>query len=127
MRIDLPWPDSKLSPNARIHWAQKAKIAASHRQCAYVSCLAKSRRDYRDALKLSNNLRAMITFYPPDRRKRDLDNLHASCKFYLDGIAQAFGFDDSKIKWVNCAWGNDLALRVIVSIDLEPDNKMGVA
>ena len=35
-----------------------------------------------------------ITFYPPDRRKRDLDNMLSAIKYGLDGIALASGVDD---------------------------------
>ncbi len=35
-----------------------------------------------------------ITFYPPDRRKRDLDNMLGAIKYGLDGIAKASGVDD---------------------------------
>lgn len=34
------------------------------------------------------------TFFPPDRRARDEDNLIASLKSSLDGIAQALRIDD---------------------------------
>ena len=36
-----------------------------------------------------------IEFYPPDKRKRDIDNMLASSKAGIDGIAQAIGIDDS--------------------------------
>jgi hypothetical protein len=36
-----------------------------------------------------------ITFYTPDNRKRDLDNLLAAMKPALDGMAQAIGVDDA--------------------------------
>ena len=37
-----------------------------------------------------------LLFSPPDRRRRDLDNMHASMKAALDGIALAIGCDDSE-------------------------------
>lgn len=37
-----------------------------------------------------------MDFLPPDRRRRDMDNLLASCKGLLDGIADALGVDDSR-------------------------------
>lgn len=39
-------------------------------------------------------MRVSITFCPPDRRRRDLDNMLAACKPLLDGIADATGVDD---------------------------------
>lgn len=40
-------------------------------------------------------LTMMLTYYVPDRRKRDLDNLQ---KAALDLVSQALGFDDSEIQ-----------------------------
>ncbi len=37
-----------------------------------------------------------ITFQPPNKIARDLDNMLASIKSGLDGIAAAIGVDDSK-------------------------------
>jgi crossover junction endodeoxyribonuclease RusA len=37
-----------------------------------------------------------ITFYPPDRRKRDLDGMLSAIKSGLDGLADAIGCDDSR-------------------------------
>lgn len=87
----LPWPDSKLSPNARLHWAKKAKAAKKARQSAYVHALeAKAVRLDADRLNVS------LTFHAPDKRRRDTDNAISSMKNALDGIAQATGIDDSK-------------------------------
>lgn len=38
--------------------------------------------------------RLVVTFYPPDNRRRDTDNMLASIKVGLDGIAAASGVDD---------------------------------
>lgn len=37
-----------------------------------------------------------LTFYPPDRRSRDDDNLIASFKAGRDGLALALGIDDKR-------------------------------
>lgn len=37
-----------------------------------------------------------LTFYPPDKRRRDLDGCISACKAYLDGLADALGVDDSR-------------------------------
>lgn len=37
-----------------------------------------------------------ITFHPPNKIKRDLDNMLASIKSGLDGIADGFKCDDSE-------------------------------
>lgn len=35
-----------------------------------------------------------IRFCPPDRRRRDLDNMFASFKHGIDAVAEAIGIDD---------------------------------
>jgi crossover junction endodeoxyribonuclease RusA len=36
----------------------------------------------------------MFTFYPPDNRRRDIQNMPGMMKAYIDGIADAMGCDD---------------------------------
>jgi crossover junction endodeoxyribonuclease RusA len=88
--ITLPWPDRHLSPNARVHWAEKARRGRNAKVEGWTLAI-------RDG---AHNLRwpaatVDITFHPPDKRRRDLDNMLASCKAAFDGIAQATGIDDS--------------------------------
>jgi crossover junction endodeoxyribonuclease RusA len=47
---------------------------------------------------MSGTLHLTITFHPPDKRKRDIDNMLASIKSGLDGIADAIEVDD--YNWV---------------------------
>jgi crossover junction endodeoxyribonuclease RusA len=46
---------------------------------------------------LETDLQIKITFCPPDKRRRDLDNLYATFKPYQDGIFEALGLDDCLI------------------------------
>lgn len=92
--VDLPWPDRKLHPNYRFsHWAPRAGAAKAARKTAAWSAKAAGLRPI-DAIALS----VTAIFYPPDRRRRDLDGMLSSIKSYLDGIADVVGVDDSK--WV---------------------------
>ena len=92
MKVTLPWPPKALSPNARVHWSVKSQAAKSYRR----HCL--------DLCKLANivkpetegRLHLWLTFYPPDRRHRDDDNMIASFKSGRDGIADALGIDDKR-------------------------------
>ena len=88
MKIILPIPVAKLSPNARVHWAQLAKAKREHRATAFriASNLYTNRKLKRDRLH----------FFWKDKRRRDRDNASAMCKAYLDGIADAFKQDDSE-------------------------------
>lgn len=86
----LPWPDKRLSPNARVHWSTLAKAKKAAKREAYYAALEAGVRDIK-----ADSLLVRFSFYPPDRRARDVDNMLASMKAANDGIAQAVGIDDS--------------------------------
>lgn len=91
--ITLPWPPSILSPNKIAHWAQKAKVKAKVKSdCFYIVKSLGLKIDHKDNIPLT------IYFYPPTRRKYDIDNLLASCKSSLDGVAEALGVNDRRFR-----------------------------
>lgn len=94
--VELPWPSSQLSPNARGHWTRLAQAKKAYRaRCRAIAGVAAPILS--EALqRLPERLDVAITFVPPDRRARDLDNLLASMKSGLDGLADALGVDDSR-------------------------------
>ena len=104
MRITLPWPSKVLSPNARVHWRTKANAAATFRELAYYTA-SMAPADQRMHLREAKALKLTLTFLPPDKRRRDLDNLGASLKAALDGICHACKIDDSLIRETTHAWG----------------------
>jgi crossover junction endodeoxyribonuclease RusA len=91
LTLELPWPPRQLSPNARNHWATTAKAKKAYRtRCRALATAA----GVRAVLTEKNALELHLTFFPPDRRPRDWDNLLASMKAGLDGLADAAGLDD---------------------------------
>lgn len=95
LHVTLPWPPSALSPNTRhAHWSQLAKAKRRYRQACHLEALAGHCRLMR--LAPDERLHLTLLFVPPDRRARDLDNLIASMKSGLDGVADALGVDDSR-------------------------------
>jgi len=98
--VTLPWPDKGLSPNARLHWAPKAKLKATARNEAFVqTVLALGVKGLRcNQYEGTEKLPVTITFYPPDNRLRDDDNMVGSFKAYRDGIADALGIDDRRFR-----------------------------
>lgn len=91
-QIVLPWPDKALNPNARVHFRAKAAIAKVQREASY--WLAHNAQ-----IKVADDDSAIllrIDFYPPDRRRRDLDNMLASSKSALDGIADGLCVNDQR-------------------------------
>lgn len=91
MRVSLPWPDRNLSPNARCHWAVKAKSVKLARDAARVLTLQafKLRRPHWTAAELH------WEFHPKTANKVDGDNAESACKAFRDGIADALGMDDA--------------------------------
>lgn len=87
--VSLPWPPKELSPNARVHWAKLAKAKKQYRQVAF--WLAKEAKLQAPAKEL---IRVDLTFFAPTKHARDRDNLLASMKAGLDGLADALGIDD---------------------------------
>jgi crossover junction endodeoxyribonuclease RusA len=90
--VRLPWPHAALSPNSRIHHMVRARKAKSAKISAWsLAYEAGVRRQDATPRTLT------FSFHPPTRRRMDLDNVIASCKAYIDGLACALGIDDSKI------------------------------
>ena len=92
MTLVLPWPARDLNPNSRAHWSTRSKAAKAARKTAGILA--------RDAgwtrCPWEGRVHLWVDFYPPDKRRRDDDNVFAAFKAYRDGIADALGIDDSR-------------------------------
>lgn len=88
--IRLGWPNRVLSPNSRKQ--RKHREVTEARQNAIQEGWAETMRM---VAFIPPDAHLDITFYPPDARRRDLDNCLASIKPHLDGIAKATCLDDS--------------------------------
>jgi crossover junction endodeoxyribonuclease RusA len=90
--IELPWPAKELSPNARQHWSAAARAKKAYRlRCKAVGDAA----GLALVPKGATGVLVHLVFIKPDRRARDWDNMLASMKSGLDGLADAMGVDDS--------------------------------
>lgn len=93
--VELPWPPKELSPNARLHWAEKRKYTTAYKSSCWAvalgvfGCLP---REWPDTVEMT------ITFFPPDKRRRDDDNIIGSFKAGRDGLAEAMKIDDSRFR-----------------------------
>lgn len=105
--VVLGWPPKELNPNFRSHWSVKSKATKAYKTACWALCkeaglmlpeAGDSQFCKLLGLKLSNSSRyhLWITFYPPDRRARDDDNMIASFKAGRDGLALALGIDDKR-------------------------------
>lgn len=109
------------STNAREHWAMRAKRAKRERASACIQGLSISRRGMKLPIKVT------FTRYGP--KVLDTDNILSALKALRDGIADAFGVDDSKgsgIEWeyaeqVKTKPGQHAVLIEITSLGGQPD------
>lgn len=107
--ITVPWPDKILSPNARPHWAVKAKAVKLARRDGYFCALMPHVRSHIAVIKGWENITCEVQFFPPDARSRDRDGLMARLKATFDGIADAWGVNDKKfIPVPNPIWGDQI-------------------
>jgi crossover junction endodeoxyribonuclease RusA len=92
MRIVLDLPPRELSPNVRSHWAKKARAVKYYRMLAFIEARNASRSTERGWERAEFR----TTWYLPDARRRDPDNLMASMKAGIDGIVQAGVLTDDR-------------------------------
>ena len=95
LRIEIPGlPPRELSPNARVHWAVKAKAAREYGQTVFYAAVDARNRSYYETqyeMCLWKNLdhaKVRVWFYVPPKRRRDIDNLVASFKSGLDALVR---------------------------------------
>lgn len=101
MRVVLPWPDRRLSPNARLHYRVTSPVKAKARKdAAYLTydAMPGGAREVRQHFAGDGPIRYRVTFYPPDARHRDDDNMIAMFKAARDGIADALGVNDRRFR-----------------------------
>ena len=98
--LEFPWPPAALSPNARPHWATKAKAAKKYKADCYWACKAAYTHHERlDLMSRLGGLKLAVTFHPPDKRRRDSDNLMGSGKYLFDAISEFTQIDDSRFTY----------------------------
>lgn len=98
MKIVLPWPDKRVTPNAkrRRHWRTYQPAIKSDRFAAHMLTLD-AMTDARVSAKAFEDAETIpleVTFVPPDRRHRDDDGMIGAFKHFRDGIADALRRDD---------------------------------
>jgi crossover junction endodeoxyribonuclease RusA len=91
MQVTLPYPPRELSPNSRCHWRAKARIGKDYRRTVFYLC-----REANLSVAFNGKVHIALHFYPPDNRRRDMVTMVASCKFLLDGLAEALKINDER-------------------------------
>lgn len=102
MRVELPFPPRELSPNARVHFHERAKVAKAHREQAYwlAHNALTPESPWADTMNLPGPITLTLTFHPPSKRRYDMDGLLSRAKAQIDGIADALGVNDFRFEYV---------------------------
>ena len=104
MIIELPFPNPKLNPNRSS--GDSWKSSRKYRNMAYQTGYVQARVALESqTFEPSPFYSIWITFYPPDKRHRDADNLHAAMKHYIDGICKVLEINDALFRKVTIAFG----------------------
>lgn len=91
--LTLAWPSRDLHPNARVHWARKAKAAKAARNLAGTVAMF---HGWHHQPWPEGRLHVWIDAYPPDKRRRDADGILSALKPSLDGLADMMLVDDRR-------------------------------
>lgn len=112
-QVTLPFPKKELSPNARLHFMALAKEKRKYREACFWTAKTAGHVKFPG----DENLKLTMTFYPPNRRKRDRDNLIASMKSGLDGVADALQVNDCRFDPLVVSMSNETRNCVVVEIE----------
>lgn len=94
LRIELPWPETRLWPNRNLgqNWRYRQSAKADAKTTAYL--LAQQARG--DEYMPGDSIPVTWTFHAPTRRKFDAGGVYGAMKAYEDGMASALLVDDSQ-------------------------------
>ena len=98
MIISLSFPASELMPNrknGRSHHASNAAKIKARNDAYWLTKADPAHIRFNDS---EAAIPVSIVYCPPDKRRRDLDNLLAASKATLDGIANAMAVDDTRFR-----------------------------
>lgn len=113
--IEVAWPAKQLSPNTGCHHMTRHRFKKAAKIEAGWATKAACPFDWGHDGRFDVHIRA----YPPVQRNRDADNLIASLKAHLDGIADAIGVNDSLFNAPTVEWA-DITQHGKIVITLKP-------
>ena len=110
--IELPWP-----PSINHYWRHTknghyiSSEGQSYRKIVYFAC-----HRLQGLISKESRLRMSIEAYPPDKRRRDLDNI---LKALLDSLEHAGVYDDdSQIDFISILRKPELDNKIILAIQV---------
>lgn len=90
MILELPWPNSKLSPNSNTHYRVLALAKAKYKE----ECLVMLKTQIKPDFSPGGSVALDMTFHPPKNYRYDMDGILSRCKVGLDTMAKWLGVDD---------------------------------
>jgi len=112
-QVLLGWPPKVLSPNARTHWATRSRAAKAYRYSCFMAAKLAG------LVAPAGRLLLVIEFLPPNRQRRDDDNLIAAFKSGRDGLADALGVDDCHFV-TQCSLSDEVCPGGAVRVTIQP-------
>ena len=110
--IDLPWPPSI----NHYYMRTRTRVIIGSKGIAYRRLVIYKCKSFANSFSADKRLRVTIECFPPDRRKRDLDNLG---KCALDSLQNARVFaDDNQIDDLRFIRRPELLGKLLVHIDI---------
>lgn len=106
LRIELGWPARELSPNASVHYMKRSRFKkAAKIEAGWATKFAiQNNRDWEPE---AETVKVHIIAHPkPSGPRPDADNLIASVKGHLDGIADALGVNDRTFEAPTVTWAD---------------------
>lgn len=117
--IELPWPSKHLSPNARCDRRAITEVRRAYKAACHLATIAA-----RPPAMEPTRHAVLLVFHPPNRARRDLDNLLGRVKYGLDGVAAALRIDDSLFRPITIDVGEALPhglVRMTVTPIAQPE------
>lgn len=104
MEIELPWFDPILMPNRNrgVFWGSTYRAREDQKTAAYFLAIESLQRE---KISFVAPLMLGVTFYPPDKRRRDKDGCLSAIKSALDGVALALKIDDYHFSYSHIRFG----------------------
>lgn len=108
LTIELPFPPKELMPNkaAGKHWSSTRALRDKYYADAYTLTFQAVNAYKGPWWPLDGAVPVTITFNEPDKRCRDMDNMHSSLKNGLDGIATALTINDKRFSPITLKRGD---------------------
>lgn len=111
--FEFPWPPRALSPNCAMKWQAKAGPRREYKE------IWRS-QSFMLGVRPEGNVKLNIVFHPPNNLKRDLDNMLASIKLGLDGLAQGLNINDFTFRPITIDVGETVkGGNVVVTVEYD--------